>query len=179
MRATTADVRSADVEDRGVQIAIRRLDAADVDTVVAFSLAAGAPVFAGIEAELGPAVHRMLFPDWRSMQAPEVETVCRSTGHEVWVAVDGDRPVGFVAVRYVDEDAVRAGEIDMVAVDPRYQRGGVGAALLRHAMDEIRAAGVGLAVLSTGGDAGHAPARALYESLDFRPFRIVRYYHPL
>jgi ribosomal protein S18 acetylase RimI-like enzyme len=121
----------------------------------------------------------MLFPDWRSAQARAVEAVCRSTEHEVWVAADGDRPVGFVAVRYVDEDAVRAGEIDMIAVDPRCQRRGVGAALLRHAVDGIRAAGVGLAVLGTGGDPGHAPARALYESLGFRPFRIVRYYRPL
>jgi hypothetical protein len=39
--------------------------------------------------------------------------------------------------------------------------------------------GVGLAVLGTGGDDGHAPARALYESLGFRPFRHVRYYKAL
>jgi hypothetical protein len=49
-----------------VQIAIRRLVDADVDSVVDLSLAAWAPVFAGIEAELGPTLHRMLFPDWRS-----------------------------------------------------------------------------------------------------------------
>jgi ribosomal protein S18 acetylase RimI-like enzyme len=166
-------------DTRGVQIAIRRLVDADVDSVVDLSLAAWAPVFAGIEAELGPTLHRMLFPDWRSTQARAVEAVCRSLEHEVWVGAEGDRPVGFVAVRYVDEDAARAGEIDMVAVDPRCQRAGVGTALVRHAVDEIRAAGVDLAVLGTGGDAGHAPARALYESLGFRPYRHVRYYRLL
>jgi ribosomal protein S18 acetylase RimI-like enzyme len=65
------------------------------------------------------------------------------------------------------------------AVDPRCQRSGVGAALCRHAIEEIRASGVGLVVLGTGGDPGHAPARALYESLGFRRYRIVRYYGPL
>ncbi len=166
-------------DDRRVQIAIRRLADADVEPVVALSLAAWAPVFAGIEAELGPTLHRMLFPDWRSAQARAVEAVCRSPENHVWVAVDGDRPVGFVALRYVDEDAAPAGEIDMVAVDPAYQRAGVGAALVRHALDEIRTAGVGIAVLGTGGDPGHAPARALYESIGFRPYRLVRYYRVL
>jgi ribosomal protein S18 acetylase RimI-like enzyme len=162
-----------------VQIAIRRLADADVEPVVALALAAWAPVFAGIEAELGPGLHRMLFPDRRANQARAVEAVCRSPENDVWVAVNGDRPVGFVAVRYVDEDAARAGEIDMVTVDPGCQRAGVGAALVRHALDEILAAGVGIAVLGTGGDPGHAPARALYESIGFRPYRLVRYYRVL
>jgi ribosomal protein S18 acetylase RimI-like enzyme len=154
---------------------IRRLADADVEAVVELSLDAWEPVFAGVEAELGSVVYRMLFPDWRSAQAREVEAVCRSPGQEVWVAVEAGRPVGFVAVRSVEEDAARADEIDMVAVDPRCQRAGVGAALVRHALEEIRSSGVGLAVLGTGGDPGHAPARALYESLGFRPYRHVRY----
>ncbi len=57
-----------------------------------------------------------------SAQGRAVEAVCRSAEHEVWVAVEGGRPVGFVAVRYGEEDAARAGEIEMVAVDPRCQR---------------------------------------------------------
>ncbi len=163
-------------DTRRVQVVIRRLVEADVEPVVGFSLAAWEPVFAGVAAELGAAVNRMLFPDWRAAQARAVEAVCRSPEHEVWVAVDGGRPVGFVAVRQVEEDAARAGEIDVVAVDPRRQRAGVGAALVRHALEEIRSSGLGLAVLGTGGDEGHAPARALYESLGFRPYRHVRYY---
>ena len=41
------------------------------------------------------------------------------------------------------------------------------------------AAGVGLAVIGTGGDPGHAPARAMYEKLNFNAFRHVRYYRKL
>ena len=84
-----------------------------------------------------------------------------------------------MAIHYADEDAARVGEIDMVAVDPGCQRAGVGAALVRCAVEQIRAAGVGLAVLGTGGYPGHAPARALYESLGFRPYRMVHYYRTL
>ena len=52
--------------------------------------------------------------------------------------------MGFVAVRYVDEDAARAGEIEMVAVAPGCQRAGVGTSLVHQAVTEIKAAGVDL-----------------------------------
>jgi GNAT superfamily N-acetyltransferase len=51
----------------------------------------------------------------------------------------------------------------MVAVAPGCQRAGVGTSLVHRAVAEIKAVGVGLAVIGTGGDPGHAPARALYE----------------
>ncbi|MDQ3630464.1 MAG: GNAT family N-acetyltransferase [Actinomycetota bacterium] len=159
-----------------MQSTIRRLLDTDVEAVVAFSLAAWAPVFASLEVELGSEVYRLLFPDWRSAQASAVETVCKAPENGVWVAVVGGRPIGFVAVRQVDEDATRAGEIYMLAVDPSYQRAGVGASLVHWAVAEIQAAGLGLVVVATGGDVGHAPARALYEKLNFNAFRQVRYY---
>jgi ribosomal protein S18 acetylase RimI-like enzyme len=155
---------------------IRRLVASDIEAVVAFSLDAWAPGFAGIEGELGTEVYRLLFPDWRSAQAKAIEAVCRAPDHDVWVAVAEDRPVGFVAIKYVDEDAARAGEIEMVAVAPGSQRAGVGAELIERAMSEIKATGVHLAVIGTSGDPGHAPARAMYEKLGFKGFPHVRYY---
>ena len=39
--------------------------------------------------------------------------------------------------------------------------------------------GVPLAVIGTGGGAGHAPARALYERHGFTGLPLVRYYRPL
>ena len=162
-----------------VQSVIRRLEDADVATVVAFSLAAWAPVFASIDAELGPEVYGLLFPDWRSAQANAVEATCRASENDVWVAVVDDRPVGFVAMGVVDEDATRAGEIHMIAVDPAHQGAGVGASLMQRAIAEIKAQGVDLAVVATGADPGHAAARALYEKLDFNALHLVRYYRTL
>lgn len=162
-----------------MQSTIRRLVETDVETVVAFSLAAWAPVFGGIEAELGQEVYRMVYPDWRSAQASAVEAACRAPENDVRVAVVDTRPVGFVAICFVEEDAARVGEIHMLAVDPGYQCAGVGASLVHWAVTEIKARGVDLAVIATGGDPGHAPARALYEKLDFNGFRQVRYYRRL
>jgi ribosomal protein S18 acetylase RimI-like enzyme len=82
-------------------------------------------------------------------------------------------------VGLIDEDATRAGEIHMIAVDPAHQGGGVGVALMQRAMSHIMAQGVDLAVAATGGDPGHAPARALYERLGFAPLPLVRYYRTL
>lgn len=164
---------------RGIVFAgmqIRPLTEADVDAVVAFSLEAWAPVFASIEASLGPQVFPLVYPDWRAAQAEAVAATCRAPGNEVWVAVADDRPVGFVAVASIEEGPARGGEIEMVAVDPAHQRGGVASALVAHAVDAIRASGADIAVVATGGDPGHAAARALYEKFGFRPFEQVRYY---
>ena len=69
----------------------------------------------------------------------------------------------------VDEDAVRAGEIHMIAVDPAYHGTGVGASLMQRALTHIKAQGVDLAVVATGADPGNAPARALSGKFDSDP----------
>jgi GNAT superfamily N-acetyltransferase len=162
-----------------IEMTIRRLVDADVESVVACSLAAWAPVFASLEAELGSDVYRLVYPDWQAAQAAAVEAVCRTPENDVWVAVADDRPVGFVAVHFVDEGATPAGEIAMLAVDPGHQSAGLGGALVGRAVAEIKARGVELAVIATGGDPGHAPARALYEKLQFKALHQVRYYRRL
>ena len=105
--------------------------------------------------------------------------LCRSAGVDVWVAdVDGG-PVGFVAVRWTEEDATPVGEVEMIAVAPDHQRAGVGSRLLERAVTEIADRGVPLAVIGTRGDPGHAPARALYERHGFTGLPLVRYYRVL
>lgn len=156
--------------------AIRRLAESDLERVVALSLAAWAPIFDGFENEMGSEVYRLVYPDWRDLQAEAVKGVCRSQDNDVWVGVVDGEVVGFVAASVVDEGTARAGEIDMVAVDPAAQRSGIGTWLTRHAIDEMTAQGVDLAVVSTGGDPGHAAARAMYEKLGFTPTHQVRYY---
>jgi ribosomal protein S18 acetylase RimI-like enzyme len=158
---------------------VRRLVDTDLDAVVALSLAAWAPVFASLEEQLGSAIFRTIYPDWRRTQAAAVRAVCVDPENEVWVADAGDGAVGFVAVGVVAEDAARAGEIHMIAVDPGHQHAGVGTALMRQALAAAEAHGVELAVIATGGDPGHAPARALYERFGFRPLPGVRYYRAM
>jgi ribosomal protein S18 acetylase RimI-like enzyme len=164
-----------------VAVPIRPLAGSDVDDVVALSLRAWEPVFASMRAAMGEAVFRHVYPDWSAMQAAAVAGVLRDGATHSWVADDGGRPVGFVAVVHHDEDhgEPNSSEIEMIAVDPDHQRRGIADDLLAHAVEQARAHGSVLAVIGTGGDPGHAPARAAYEKAGFRPFPQVRYYRML
>ena len=158
---------------------IRDLRADDVDAVVALSLRAWEPVFASFGAVLGPAVYRQLHPDWSRSQATAVERVCRDPAMHVRVAEEDGRPVGFVAVVVPEDGEPDGGEVEMLAVDPAAQRRGIGGDLLTAGLDVLRRNGVRLAAIGTGGDPGHAPARALYERHGFTGLPLVRYYRPL
>src|SRR3712207_1334969 len=128
---------------------------------------------------MGSRVYRLVYPDWRTAQAAAVAQVCRSAEIGAWVAdVDG-APVGFVAVRWTEEEVTPVGEGERIAVAPDHQRAGIGGRLLERAVTEMRARGVPLAVIGTGGDDGHAPARALYERHGFTALPLVRYYRAL
>ncbi len=67
------------------------------------------------------------------------------------------------------------GVVDMIAVDPHYQRRGIATRLMASAVEHMRAEGMDIAALGTGGDPGHGPARALYETLGYTPLPGVRY----
>jgi len=158
-------------------IEIRALTDADVEPVVRLSLRAWAPVFASFENVLGTEIYRRIYPDWLDSQARDVAKVCLDHAPTTWVAMAGDEPAGFVAV--VLHHETRSGEIEMLAVDPAHQRQGIAEALITFAVDRMRAAGMALAEIGTGGDPGHAPARHAYEKAGFTALPQVRYYKAL
>ena len=67
----------------------------------------------------------------------------------------------------------------MIAVDPDHQRRGIATALMEVALEQLKAAGMTTALVETGGDPGHAPARQTYERLGFGPLPIARYFKKL
>ena len=99
---------------------------------------------------------------------------CSDSQINVWVAAHGSVTAGFVALKLHADD--RIGEIYMIAVDPAFQRRGIAKALTDHSLAWFAQAGMTTAMVSTGGDAGHAPARLTYESAGFKPFPIVQYF---
>lgn len=156
---------------------IERFEPSRLDEVVKLSLRAWAPVFASIEAEMEPAVFRHFHPDWRTTQAEAVTAACTDEETHVWIALENSRTAGFVALRIDSEEDL--GEIYMIAVDPEFQRRGIARALTEHALGWFEDRGMSVVMVETGGDPGHAPARAAYESLGFRPFPAVRYFKKL
>lgn len=159
-------------------VSVRPLEPGDVDRLVDLSLRAWAPVFPSIDAGLGDDLARLLTPDWDAAQEQSVRDQCARDDAEVWVAVADDQLAGFVVVAVHDAEAA-LGAIDMVAVDPDHQRRGVGRALTDHGLAVLRGWGMAAAMVETGGDPGHAPARALYEAAGFTHLPIARYFTAL
>jgi GNAT superfamily N-acetyltransferase len=120
-----------------VTVSVRALEESDVGPVVEFSVRAWKPVFESMCRVMGPEIFRRVYPNWSAGQAQAVESVCRADGNRVWVAGEDGRPVGFVAVVLHDQDCLRSGEIEMVAVDSGCQSRGIGLTLVSLAVEEI------------------------------------------
>jgi GNAT superfamily N-acetyltransferase len=140
---------------------------------------AWAPVFASLEKALGVEIFRRLHPDWRVDQEKAVRAVLVDPAMQIWVAESRveARPTGFVAAK-VNADGL-VGEIYMLAVDPETQDQGVGSALTETATDWLRTSGMQVAMIDTGGDPGHAPARHVYEKANYTLLPIARYFKAL
>ncbi|WP_199300070.1 GNAT family N-acetyltransferase [Trichocoleus sp. FACHB-262] len=158
-----------------------------LEAVVRLSLRAWTPVFDSLQQVIDADVYRSFYPDgWRVSQQKAVEEVCTAEDTNVWVAmsaegdaigIDTGLTVGFVAVKLHSESSM--GEVYMVAVDPDFQGQGIGTALMEFALSWMKDAGISVAMVETGGDPGHAPARHTYEKLGFGLLPIARYFKKL
>lgn len=159
-------------------LSIRRFEHEQRDALLALAVRAWAPVFPQMEAGVPPYVHRAFYPNgWEARQRKDVAAICSDESTEIWVALLDDQLAGFVGLRAHDEDSM--GEVHILAVDPPYQRCGVARALLDFSFDWIRQRGLTMAMVETGGDEGHAPSRAAYESAGFERYPVARYFRPV
>jgi GNAT superfamily N-acetyltransferase len=97
-----------------------------------------------------------------------------SDERDAFVAVVDERPVGFVTVA-LNAFNERMGVIEIIGVDPDFQRRGIASRLSERALGHMREHGMDIAAVGTGGDPGHAPARAAYEALGFTLLPSARY----
>lgn len=149
-----------------------------VDAVARLSLHAWAPVFDSLGQSLPPYLYQAFWPSgWRMGQDKAVRDVCGSADMKVWVAIESGAVAGFVAVRFHAAD--KLGEIYMIAVDPDFQRRGIALALTDFALGRMKEAGMAVAMVETGSDPGHGPARAAYERAGFGLLPVARYFKQL
>jgi ribosomal protein S18 acetylase RimI-like enzyme len=156
---------------------IEPYDPSHADAVAQLSLRAWSPVFDSLKEALAPAVWEQFYPEgWRVSQEKSVRDTCANADMKTWVAIEGGAVAGFVAIRFHEG---KLGEIYMIATDPAYQRRGVAMALTDFAVEQMKQAGMEIAMVETGGDWGHAPARAAYEKSGFRMLPLARYFKKL
>jgi GNAT superfamily N-acetyltransferase len=162
-----------------MDVSIRECRPSDSGAVVALSLRAWAPVFGSMEQVLGHEIFvRLHGEDWRDYQARSVRDVLADDAMRVWVAEAGGSVAGFVAATVLDSER-RLGEIAMLAVDPACQHQGLGMALTEFGTAWLRDAGMRVAMIGTGGDPGHAPARRVYEKAEYTLIPMARYFKAL
>jgi GNAT superfamily N-acetyltransferase len=129
--------------------------------------AAFQPVFQSFRDIVGEALAARPFATADAEQAALLDQLCRpDSSHRIFVAITAaEEIVGFVAVSL--NRATQIGEIGLNAVDPSHAGQGIGTRLYAFALSLMRAEGMQVATVSTGGDASHAPARRAYAKLGF------------
>jgi ribosomal protein S18 acetylase RimI-like enzyme len=161
-----------------MNLSIRPVCHNDVEDLVQLSLLAWVPIFDSFERILGQNIYPLIWPDWRISQRAGIETVCQDGEKtRVLVAELEGMVVGFLAYELNIKDKI--GEVQLLAVHPEYQNLGIGTELNNFALNEMRASGMKMARVETGGDPSHAPARRSYEKAGYTGLPLVRYFKDL
>lgn len=145
---------------------IRPYTPADLPALHAIRTAAFAPVFASFRSIVGPEIAALGLATAEQEQGDLLDAIARpDSGHTIAIAEANGAPIGFVS--WKPNVAPGIGEITLNAVHPDHGGKGLGTALYEHALAALKAAGMQLATVGTGGDASHAPARRAYEKVGF------------
>lgn len=128
--------------------------------------AAFAPVFASFRQILGAEISDIVHNNNGVEQAQYLTSILAPGSEwELYVATQDDLIIGFVSIHLNRTTTI--GEIGLNAVHPDWSGSGIGTTLYTFALDQMRAAGMRAATVSTGGDDSHAPARRAYQKAGF------------
>jgi ribosomal protein S18 acetylase RimI-like enzyme len=151
---TCANTTSNDDDiELGRKAVIRPTTPADTDALVA--IASGTGVFKPIEIE----ALRGVLDDYHAGDT--------SPGHIAITYESGGRPIGF-AYYFPTEMTDRAWHLGWIFVDRTTQAKGLGARLMRHVEDDIKAAGGRVIVVETSGLPNYELTRKFYLKLGYR-----------
>jgi ribosomal protein S18 acetylase RimI-like enzyme len=154
---------------------IRPFTLDDVDPIIDLSLLAFAPIFQSFEHVLGKSLFLRIYPDWKTSQQTGIEGLIRDMAKNTTLVAEVDGAVvGFLGYDLNLEE--KTAEVQILAVHPAFQNQEIGTELNRVALEQIRERGITLAVVGTGGDPAHAPARRCYEKAGYTGLPLVRYY---
>jgi ribosomal protein S18 acetylase RimI-like enzyme len=158
-----------------MDLTIRPYNDKDLDPIVELSLLAWEPVFESFEMILGHQIYPIVYPDWRASQAEGVAEAVKDEDKYTTLVAEVDGAVaGFISYSLNHDD--KTGEVVLLAVHPEFQNKEIGTELNKAALDAMKEAGMKLAVVGTGGEEGHAPARRTYEKAGYTGLPLVRYY---
>ncbi len=156
---------------------IRPYEESNHSDVIEITMLAFAPIHRSFAQILGPEINPLVYPDWRTSQREGIENIIKSETITLCVADVEGAIAGYVA--YILNDKDKTGEVEILAVHPQHQSQGIGTALNLYALEKLKAGGMKLVVVGTGGDDSHAAARRSYEKAGYTALPLVRYYKAL
>jgi len=148
-----------------VEVEFRRAAAGDLERMQGVRRAAFAPVFASFRSILGDELYELAQKRDDDAQEQLLASLCEDAKWELYVAETGGELVGFMALR-LDRDT-RIGELGLNAVHPAHAGQGIGTAMYEFGLARLKAEGMLVATVGTGGDPSHAPARRAYQKVGF------------
>ena len=154
---------------------IRTFRDADFDAIVKITLLAFAPIHESFRQILGKRIFDLVYPDWKKSHREYVASLCKGGDkHNIFVAEDDEGIIGYVSY-FIHRDK-RSGELGLNAVHPKHQNKGIGTKMYKRVLKRMKAEGVDVVNVGTGGDPSHLPARRAYEKCGFVALPLVRYY---
>ncbi len=147
-------------------VIIREFRQDDLDTILDIAVAAWQPVFESSRNIIGDELFEITYPAPNARKRSSVTKACNENDPTlVWIAEQDDEIAGFITVILNHKTLVA--EIGNNAVSLSNQWAGIGTQMYEFVLNEMKQAGMKSAVVTTGGDDAHAPARRAYEKAGF------------
>lgn len=147
-----------------------------IDKAIEITYAAWEPIFEQYKKSLGEKMYNDLYGDWKKSK---YERVYRGlTSGRGYVAVVNGEVAGFIF--YETDEENKKGLVEENAVSSKYRGMGIAQKMYSFVFDRMREEGMIYAMVSTGLDDAHAPARRAYEKAGFdKALPSVRYFKEL
>jgi ribosomal protein S18 acetylase RimI-like enzyme len=149
-----------------LELQIRPFESEDIETILDIAVAAWQPVFESTREIVGGELYDLIYADPDARKRRSVAAQCAANSPTlVWVAELRGQIAGFVTLDMNSDTLV--GEIGNNAVSPAHQHQGIGTQMYDFVLAHMKELGMKSAVVTTGGDEAHAPARRAYEKAGF------------
>ena len=153
---------------------IRWLAPEEIERAADIAVAAWDPIYAGYREQLGGELFDAFYSDWKEQKRRN--TVSEIQGGNCLAADAEGVVIGFAV--YTAEG--RIGEIKGNAVAPEWRGRGIGTMLQKRVLDEMKRIGCRFAIVQTGLDEAHEPARRIYQKNGFESsLASVKYFQKL
>lgn len=158
------------------QVTILPCEAAHMDKAIAITYEAWTPIFEKYREALGEEMFNDLYGDWKESKYDRV--YAGLTSGRGFVAVVDEEVVGFIF--YEVDQKKKLGTVQENAVALACRGMGISQKMYDHVFGQMRREGMKYAMVGTGLDEAHAPARRAYEKAGFhRSLPSVRYFTEL